>query len=403
KLSFDELVKKIKNSIIVGITSTTPTFVSALNYAKKIKEVFPDVFVILGGVHISFEPEKAVSNDFVDAVCIGEGEETIVEVAERVEAGKTLEGVKGIYYKEEGKLRKNEPRNFIENLDSLPFPAFDLMPLEKYSVLGQKIKHFPMITSRGCPFACRYCSSSLFMGHRFRARSAKNVVDEIEWLMDEFKAKHIAFSDDTFTLNKKRVVEICEEIKRRKLEITWSCSSRIDTVTDELLKLMKSVGCVAIYYGIESASKRILEYYRKRISIERAKEVVRTTRKIGISTICSFIIGAPIETREEMKKTLEFAIKLDPDYAQFTILTPYPGTEIYEEAKRKNLLLSENYEDYTAAKPVIKTQVSPKELAAILKSCYLKFYLRPRFILRELWKGNLGVILKTIKKVLFKS
>ncbi|MEM2325327.1 MAG: radical SAM protein, partial [Archaeoglobaceae archaeon] len=280
---------------------------------------------------------------------------------------------------------------------------FDLMPLEKYSVLGQKIKHFPMITSRGCPFACRYCSSSLFMGHRFRARSAKNVVDEIEWLMDEFKAKHIAFSDDTFTLNKKRVVEICEEIKRRKLEITWSCSSRIDTVTDELLKLMKSVGCVAIYYGIESASKRILEYYRKRISIERAKEVVRTTRKIGISTICSFIIGAPIETREEMKKTLEFAIKLDPDYAQFTILTPYPGTEIYEEAKRKNLLLSENYEDYTAAKPVIKTQVSPKELAAILKSCYLKFYLRPRFILRELWKGNLGVILKTIKKVLFKS
>lgn len=399
KLSFYELIKKIKNSIIVGITSTTPTFVSALNYAKKIKEVFPEIFVILGGVHASFEPEKTISNDFVDAVCIGEGEETIVEVAERVEAGKTLEGVRGIYYKEEGKIRKNEPRKFIENLDSLPFPAFDLMPLEKYSVLGQKIEHFPMITSRGCPFACRYCSSSLFMGHRFRARSAENVVDEIEWLIDEFKAKHVAFSDDTFTLNKKRVVEICEEIKRRKLEITWSCSSRIDTVTDELLKVMKSAGCVAIYYGIESASRRILEYYRKRISIERAKEVVRATRKIGISTICSFIIGAPIETKEEMKETLKLAIKLNPDYAQFTILTPYPGTEIYEEAKRKNLLLSENYEDYTAAKPVLKTQVSPKELAETLKNFYLKFYLRPRFILRELWKGNLRVILKTIKNL----
>ncbi|MEM4155356.1 MAG: radical SAM protein [Archaeoglobaceae archaeon] len=403
KLNFEELLRKIKNSMIVGITSTTPTFNSALSYARKIKEAFQDLFVIFGGVHVSFEPEKALKNDYVDAVCVGEGEETILEVAERVEDGKSLEGVRGVYYKENGKTKRNEPRKFIEDLDSLPFPAYDLVPLEKYSVLGYKLGQFPIISSRGCPFTCRYCSSSSFMGHRFRARSAKNVVDEIEWLVNDFKAKQIAFGDDTFTLNRKRVAEICEEIKRRGLEITWSCSSRIDTITEELLRLMRSAGCVAIYYGIESASKRILEYYRKRISLERAKEVIKMTKRAKISAICSFIVGAPLETREDLKNTLRFALKLDPDYAQFSILTPYPGTEIYEEAKENNLLLSENYDDFTAGKPVLKTGMSPKEIANFLRNCYIRFYLRPKFIFREIKKGNLGVILKVVKKVVRSS
>ncbi|MEM2120668.1 MAG: radical SAM protein [Archaeoglobaceae archaeon] len=399
-LNIGDLLKKVKDSVIVGITSTTPTFKSALSYAKRIKEAFPEIFVILGGVHVTFQPEKAMENEFVDAVCIGEGEKTIVELAERVESGKSLEGVRGIYYKEEGRIRKNEPREFIEDLDSLPFPAFDLMPLEKYSVFGRKLAEFPMITSRGCPFACRYCSSSLFLGRKFRARSAKNVVDEMEWLVEKWNAKHIAFGDDTFTLKKKRVEEICNEIKERGLSVTWSCSSRIDTIDADLLKTMKSAGCSAIYYGIESASKRVLDYYRKRISLERAMEVIRATKKLGISTICSFIIGAPIETRREMEETLKFAIKLDPDYAQFSILTPYPGTEIYDEAKESGTLLSEDYEKYTAGKPVLRTQVSERELSKFLRKCYVRFYLRPKFLFREIRRGHLLLILKVLKKVI---
>lgn len=397
-LNFSDFLKKIKDSLIVGITSTTPTFKSALEYAKKIKRAFPDIFIILGGVHVSFEPEKALKNEFVDAVCIGEGERTIVEVAERLESGRDLEGVKGIYFKKEDKIVKNSPREFIQDLDSIPFPAFDLMPLEKYSLLGERLEVFPMITSRGCPFSCRYCSSSLFMGRRFRARSAKNVADEIEWLVNDFNARHIAFGDDTFTLSKKRVAEICREIKSRKLDITWSCSSRIDTIDRELLEIMKSAGCSAIYYGIESASDRILNYYNKRLSLEKAKEVIKITKKLKISAICSFIIGAPIETKREMEETLKFAIKLDPDYAQFSILTPYPGTEIYREAKEKNLLLTEDYENYTAGKPVIKTLIPAEELARFLRKCYLKFYLRPKFIFREIKKGHLRVIFKVIGK-----
>ncbi|MCS7121494.1 MAG: B12-binding domain-containing radical SAM protein [Archaeoglobaceae archaeon] len=399
KLNFEELIKKIKNAIMVGITSTTPTFNSALNYAKKIKEKL-STFIILGGVHVTFKPYDAMKS-YVDAVCIGEGEETIVEVAERVEAGKNLEGVKGIFYREGEKIIENQPRKFIEDLDRIPFPAYDLISLEKYTVLGKRLRSFPMITSRGCPFSCNYCSSSLFMGKKFRARSAKNVVDEIEWLVNDFKARSIAFSDDTFTLNKKRVEEICKEIKNRGLEISWSCSSRVDTVDEDTIKIMKEAGCKAIYFGVESASERILKYYKKRISVEKAFKAVNLAKKYKITTICSFIVGAPDETKEEMEKTLKLAIDLDPNYAQFSVLTPYPGTEIYEEARSKGLLLTENYDEYTAAKPVLSNfYLKPEEISEFLKKCYLKFYLRPKFLFRELRKGNLSVILKVIKKFL---
>ncbi|MBO8180321.1 MAG: radical SAM protein [Archaeoglobus sp.] len=401
KLSFEKLVERLKNSEIVGITSTTATFNSALRYAKMIKEKL-GAFVIMGGVHVTFRPFDALRHDFVDAVCMGEGEETIAEVAERVEAGKSLNGVEGVIYRDKGKIVDNGPRGFIEDLDSLPFPAFDLMPLEKYSLLGQKLEQFPMITSRGCPFACRYCSSSLFLGRRFRARSAKNVVDEMEWLAENFGAKHIAFGDDTFTLNRKRVFEICDEIKKRGLDVEWSCSSRVDTINEEMLRKMREAGCSVIYYGVESANKEILnKYYRKRIKLDAVKRAIEITKKVGIETVCSFIIGAPHETKKDVKETLKLAIKLNPDYAQFSILTPYPGTEIYEEAKEKGLILTENFDDYTAGKPVLKNlYMTSEEISKLLKHCYLRFYIRPSFIWKEIRKGRLKVVFEILKRAM---
>ncbi len=401
-LSFGDLIKKIKDSFIVGITSTTPTFNAALNYAKRIKQALPNIFVILGGVHVTFKPHEALK--YADAVCLGEGEETMVEVAERVEAGKSLEGVRGIIYKENNKIYENERRGFIEDLDSLPFPAYDLLPLEKYTILGKKLEHFPIMSSRGCPFGCRYCSSSLFMGRKFRARSPENVVDEIEWLVNDFNAKHISFGDDTFTLSKRRVFEICDEIKKRKLDVEWSCSSRVDTIDKEMLMKMKEAGCSMIYFGVESASEEVLKYYRKKINLDKVKKAVELAKKVGIATVCSFIIGAPIEKKNDIKKTLKFSLKLDPDYAQYSILTPYPGTEIYEEAKKKGLLLSENFEDYTAGKPVLKNiYMSANEIARFLKYCYIRFYLRPKFLLREMRRGNIGLIYEVIKRALRKD
>ena len=404
KLGLNKLLNKVKNALIVGITSTTPTFNAALKYAQKIKNRFPEIFVVLGGVHVTFMPYDALKHEFVDAVCAGEGEHTLREVAERVERGKTLEGVKGLIYKEDGKIIDNGKREPIQDLDSLPFPAYDLMPLDRYTVLGHRMEHFPMISSRGCPFGCRYCSSSLFMGRKFRARSAENVVDEVEWLVNEFKAQYIAFSDDTFTLNRKRVEEICRELINRGIEVEWSCSSRVDTINRSILEKMKRAGCSAIYYGVESASPAILRYYRKKINLDMVEKAVKLTKEFGIMTICSFIIGSPYETKEDMKATLRFALKLDPDYAQFSILTPYPGTEIYEEAKEKGLLLSTNFDDYTAGKPVLRNiYMSPEEISRFLKYCYLRFYLRPKFILRELRRGNFKVALEVLRRALKKE
>ncbi|ADB57721.1 B12-binding domain-containing radical SAM protein [Archaeoglobus profundus] len=404
KLSLNELVKKIKNSAVVGITTTTPTFNTALKYAKKIKSALENVFVILGGIHVSFMPYSALKHEYVDAVCIGEGEYTLLEAVERLDKEKSLEGVRGLIYKENGRIIDNGKREFIQNLDELPFPAYDLLPLEKYSVLGQKLEHFPMMSSRGCPFGCRYCASSLFMGRRFRARSAENVVDEIEWLQDKFGARYVGFGDDTFTLNKKRVLKICEEIKRRGLDVEWSCSSRVDTIDGETIKKMKSAGCNCIYYGVESANQKILnEYYRKRISLEQVKDAVKKTKEHGILTVCSFIIGAPMETREDMMKTLKFSIKLNPDYAQYSILTPYPGTEIYKEAKEKGWLLTENFDEYTCGKPVLKNfYLTPKEISRFLRYCYMRFYLRPKFIWKEIKNKNIKIAFEIVKRLLFR-
>ncbi len=405
RLEFNSLIKRIKDSLIVGITTTTPTFNTALKYAKKIKSILKNVFIVLGGVHVSLLPYEAIKYNFVDAVCVGEGEYTMLELAERIERNKSLEGIRGLVYKDGNRIIDNGARGFIEDLDSLPFPAYDLLPLDKYAVLGMKLEHFPIMSSRGCPFACRYCCSSLFMGRKFRARSAENVVDEIEWLMDKFGAKYVGFGDDTFTLNRKRVEEICEEIRSRGLDVEWACSSRVDTIDDGLLKKMRNAGCTCIYYGVESSNPDILNnYYRKRISLDQVKDAVKKTKENKIVTVCSFMIGAPMETREDIMNTLKFAIKLDPDYAQFSILTPYPGTEIYNEAKEKGLLLTENYDDYTCGKPVLKNfYMSPKEISKLLKYCYLRFYLRPKFIIREIKNKQIKLLFEIIKKLLFKG
>ena len=402
KLSLDELVRKIKDSVVVGITTTTPTFNTALKYAKKIKSTLENVFVILGGIHVSFMPYSALKHEFVDAVCIGEGEYTLLEAVERLDRGKSLEGVRGLMYKEDGRIIDNGRRDFIKNLDELPFPAYDLLPLEKYSILGQKLEHFPLMSSRGCPFGCRYCASSRFMGRMFRARSAENVADEIEWLNDKFGAKYVAFGDDTFTLSKKRVLEFCREIRERGLDVEWSCSSRVDTIDGETIREMKRAGCNCIYYGVESANSQILNnFYRKRIKLEQVVDAVKKTKENEILTVCSFIIGAPMETREDMMRTLKFSIKLDPDYAQYSILTPYPGTEIYEEAAKKGWLLTENFDDYTCGKPVLKNfYLSPKEISKFLRYCYVRFYLRPKFIWKEIKNKNIKFILEIAKRLL---
>lgn len=388
---------------IIGITASTPMIYDAYEVARAAKEVCPNSAVVLGGPHPTFLPIETLQEcPSADIVCIGEGEETIVELAEAIRRKIDLSKVRGIAFRtEDGRIVKTESRPLIKDLDSLPFPAWHLLPMDKYTVLGKKAIVCHIISSRGCPFRCIFCSSSKVFGKKYRARSAKNVVDEIEFLVSEYNPESIEFSDDEFTLDQKRTEEICDELKKRGIDIPWACGSRVDTVSKSLLMKMREAGCSFIYYGIESASQRILNFIKKGITIEQIKKAVEATKEAGIKIMGSFMIGFPDETREEIKSTLSFPKKLKVDYVQFTIATPYPGTELYEMAKRENLLLTEDWSQYTTLKPVMALKdISAKELQRLIKRAYISFYLSPKILMENFGRYALPALRLVLKELL---
>ena len=383
---------------IVGVTSTTPTIYEALSVIRKAKRVCPNAVTVVGGPHASFFAAETLKEcKELDVVCRGEGERTTVELAQAIERKEGLSKVKGIIFRSGDNIVETTPQPWIKDLDSLPFPARHLLPMDKYTILGKRSTIGNIISSRGCPFNCAFCASSLLFGRIFRARSPKNVVDEMEQLIYGYHPETIEFSDDLFTLDKKRTEAICDEIKRRGLDIAWACSSRVDTISRALLQKMKRAGCMLIYYGVESGSQRILNLMKKHVRIEQIVKAIRWTKEVGIETLASFIIGFPGETREDVEKTIAFAKKLDTDYAQFSFATPYPGTELYRLAKEKGLLLTEDWSQYTAGKPIIAVDDSTKDdLIKLLKKAYQRFYLSPKLLLRHLRRCRFSLFFKVI-------
>jgi len=396
----NKLVEKL-NPLIVGVTATTATIKSSLEYIKSIKRLLPDVLTVIGGPHTTFLPiDTLKSLKELDVVVIGEGEETFTELAEKYEKrGKEgLEEVKGIAYRNQSRIKVNEPRALIQDLDRLPFPARHLVSFKEYETSKNGQAH--IITSRGCTYSCRYCSSSLIMGRRFRARSPENVVDEIEELYDKYKIEKIGFIDDTFVLNKRRALAIADEIKERSLDITWSTSSRVNTIDKQLLSNLKSVGLQSIYYGIESGSQRVLNLMNKKITLRQSEDAVKIAKDLGIKVMASFMFGYPEETPAEMDKTIDFSIKLDPDYAQYSILTPFPGTPIYQKLEKKGLI-EKDWEKYTVLDPVIKYErlgLSRKIVKRKLFEAYFKFYRRLSYYIKH--PHMIKVVLKTVLKSL---
>lgn len=384
------IVKRLKPDII-GLTAATATIKTALQYVSEIKKTLSHVFTIIGGPHTTFLPIETLNmSKDLDAVAIGEGEETLLELAESYEKGNPNwpSDIKGIAYRtKNGEIKVTPMRPFIKDLDSIPFPARHLVPFNEYKLFNKDSPIGSMITSRGCVFACNYCSSSHLMGRMFRARTPKNVVDEIEELVYKYKVQTIEFIDDIFTLNKKRALEIAREIRSRKLDINFVASSRVDTINRELLLELKKAGLSTIYYGVESGSERVLKLMNKRITLSQAEKAVNNAKNVGVSTLTSFIIGYPGETVDEMKMTIKFSIKLDPDYAQYSILTPYPGTPIYYELKSKGLIATEDWDKYTVLDPVIeyeKIGLSKDIVSKMLREAYLRFYLRPKYLLKRI-------------------
>jgi len=253
-----------------------------------------------------------------------------------------------------------------------------------------------IITSRGCVYSCSYCSSSLIMGKKFRSRSPDNVVDEIEELIDNYQISDIGFMDDTFMLNKRRSNDIADEIKARDLNLSFVASSRVDRVNRSLLQNLKSPGMNTIYYGVESGSQRILDLMEKNITLKNAEDAVNTAKNAGLEVLTSFILGYPGETEDDINKTINFSTKLDPDYCQYSILTPFPGTKIYNELLKKDLI-DEDWDEYTVLNPVLKYDemgLTNKIVRNKLVTAYLKFYARPKYLLSH--RNMIKIILKTV-------
>lgn len=390
-ISFESLGKEIESRRpdIIGITATTATVTSGLKTAKIAKSVLPNSTVVFGGAHFTFMPEYTMrENDSIDIGCIGEGEYTFLDLVQSLEKGGDLNDVQGIIYRLNEKIVRTSPRPYISNLDELPFPARHLLPMDKYSAFGKKMPFGTILTSRGCPFGCTFCSSSLLFGKKFRARSAENVVDEVEHFQNTYNNKNVEFIDDTFTVDWKRVKVICDEMLERKLDTTWVCSCRVDLINKDILQWLKKSGCKMIYFGVESGVQRVINLMKKGIKIDQALKVMKWSREVGIETVASFVIGIPGETWEDAIQTIKFAKKIDADYVQFSIATPFPGTELYNMAKDEGLLLTEDWSRYTVLKPVMKTkELSPEQLQKLIRKAYFQYYLRPKIIFRYIKKG----------------
>lgn len=384
-------IKKIKPDI-VGITAYTPTLESALICAQITRHTIPNAEIILGGPHPTLLPGDILKNEAVDIVVRGEGERTMIDLCKMKYDCRKISQVKGISYKKEEKIINNEPREPIENLDIIPFPAWDLLPIDSYRPSSGTYKRLPamsMITSRGCPFECTYCCKPI-VGASVRYRSPENIIEEIIHLSERYGVKEISFYDDSFTLNKSRLIHLCDLIVKRGLDLTWSCSTRVDLVNQSLLDKMSSAGCISICYGIESGDQNILDTMKKGITLNQARDALKWTHKAGIETRTSYIFGFPEETIETMEKTINFALELNSDFAIFNLAIPLPGTELYENAKLRGLLYYDGIELYKRSIggcPLIKVNgISRGELMYFYKNSYRRFYLRKEYLLNRLLK-----------------
>jgi len=381
---------------VVGITAMTPTINSAVRVARKVKETDGDISVILGGAHATLLPEETLrSAPEIDVIVRGEGERTTPELAKVLgENPRQIKKVLGITYREGNSVRSSPSRPPILDMDTLPFPAFHLLPMGKYRLhppFGRQSPVMPIITSRGCPYRCIFCSKAVF-GKKYRSNSPAYVVDEIQFLKEKFGVEEIKFYDDVFTLNRKWVIAVCMQLKEQGIDIPWSCETRVNLVDSELLRVMQDAGCYMIEYGVESGNQGILNNLKKDITLEKIVEAFKLTREAGIETVAYFMLGSPHETPETIRQTIGFAQKIDPDFVQFSITTPYPGTELYSLAVEDECV-PEKWEEYmyadlkSAANPGFETKtLSRGELMDWNKKAYISFYLRRSYVWKRLRK-----------------
>lgn len=356
---------------LVGITSVTLNHHLAEEIARAVRDFDPQVPIAMGGPHVSFETEGSFRSlgDALDFVAFGEGEHTLVELARALEARSDVRDVRGLAAREPGSGRvvRSPRRPVEEDLDSIPEPARDLVPLSRYLAFDS---HASVVTSRGCPFECIFCSAPAWTGRRVRYRTPSLCVDEIERLA-ALGFGEITIEDDLFTLYRKHFLAVCGELIRRKTGIRWNAFSRVDTITPEIVGIMAEAGCQAICFGVESGSQELLDLVKKHSSIAKVKRAMKMTREAGITTLASFIVGLPGETVDTLRRTVEFASELREEFGSlygFHVLAPFPGTEVRERAEHYGLeILSSDWRSYDANHVVSRTHgADPAAIQAVV-------------------------------------
>jgi anaerobic magnesium-protoporphyrin IX monomethyl ester cyclase len=381
-MDWNEIEEQIKNwqYDVYGISATTAIVKNAYRIVRLIRRHHPKANIVMGGVHPSSMPEEALTNG-ADVIVRGEGEEIFLAYMRE----QPITAIQGVSYKIGDKFIHQGPSGIIDDLNLLPSPAYGKIDFSKYEPAVGAFKRLPAISmtaTRGCPARCTFCNSANL---KIRKRSAENIFKEMEMLATQYGIKEISFYDDTFTVYPTNIKKLCQLLIDNKTDLTWSCFARVDYVTEELLTHMKAAGCHQVMYGIESASEIILENIKKNIEIEHNKRAVKLTKKLGITTRCTFMFGSPGETEETIEQTIKYAIDLNPDIALFNITTPYPGTEMFDWAKNEGYLTTEDWDKYDLSWPVmVLPTISPEAIVAKYHTAFKRFYLRPSVVLMKI-------------------
>jgi magnesium-protoporphyrin IX monomethyl ester (oxidative) cyclase len=402
--SYEDILRRISDykPDIVGITCLfSSVFPVVREVCRRVKALAPDILTITGGTYPSFLAEELLQKEpNLDMIALGEGEYTMRDLIRALRSGADLSSIDGLAFKDDGKVRLSPKKNLIENLDEIPFPARDLLPMDLYpgiivphSFSAKHKMNTPMITSRGCPAKCSFCSSSKFWGYKFRWRSAGNVLDEIGELVSRYGIKEIQFEDDNFTANKKRAKEVFRGIIERGYKISFNMPNGIAvwTMDEEMIHLMKEAGCYEVTLAFESGCQEVLDkIIKKPLDLEKARETTRLIHKAGIRTNAFYIFGFPGETREQMQETFRFARKVKTNMAYFFIANPLPGTELYERAKSEGLLPEDfNFENLTFTKYIYRPKFfDPREIERMagrefLKYNFFSFFRHPLVIFKK--------------------
>lgn len=367
---------------IVGFSCMTPRFPFVVRTAEICKLILPDVIIVVGGPHVTGCPAGVLRSLSIDYAIIGEGEEALGELMDKLEAGRDISGVYNLAFRKGTQVKINPVRPFIKNLDELPFPAWDLLPIELYKdTIMFKGVYMGIISSRGCLWDCNFCASGVTWKRKLRMRSAENVVVELKTLVKNYNITNFQFYDDNFTADRRRILKICRLIESEGLNINFRVSLRADTIYYDVIEALKNAGCSVIFLGVESGDENILRQIGKSVTKEQIRSAVAILKEVKIPIIASYMLGHPGDTHDSIKATLDFAKELDCEQVKFLISTPFPGTRLYGLAKERNLIHnSQDLEEFTTYQHVGAnlSNVSEEELKYYQRLAYEEYDLLKR-------------------------